>query len=137
MNARRIVIGAVHRIVYATFFALLTWHSCTWPFGDSDTHRRVVKSVCYTLNFPTALIGRLTAPYRGIDPLFDRGGEWCDFCSPQQVLWYHIRFAVPVFVTLFYLPAFVRWILQRRRSRVNSKRIKPAVDPTQDTATGQ
>lgn len=60
-----------------------------------------------------------------MDPFFDRGGEWCDFCSAQQVLWNHVRFAVPVYVVLFYLPNlvmwFVRWFRNRRSTVVASK----------------
>src|SRR4051794_973604 len=104
MTRRRVLIGFMHRVVYATLFALLAWHACTWPFSNSIVQRRVATAVCYTLNFPTAIIGRVTSPYRGIDVFFDRGGEWCDFCSAQQVLWYHVRFAIPVYVVLFYIP---------------------------------
>lgn len=118
MTTRRVLTGFVHRVVYAMLFALLAWHACTWPFGNSIAQRRVATAVCYTLNLPTAIIGRVTSPYRGIDVFFDRGGEWCDFCSAQQILWNHVRFAVPVYVVLFYLPnlvmCFVRWFRSRR-----------------------
>ena len=113
----RAVIGFIHRVVYATVFALLAWHACTWPLNNSAVERRVATVVCYTFNFPTAVVGRVTSPYRGGDAFFDRGGEWCDFCPAQQVLWNHVRFAVPVYVILFYVPTLVRWIVRRRRSK--------------------
>lgn len=125
MKAWRVFVGLSHRIVYALVIALAAWHACTWPFGESATQRKTVQTVCYACNFPTAVIGRVTAPYRGIDVFFDRGGEWCDFCSPQQVLWYHIRFAVPVYVVLFYIPTIALWILRRRRNRtVHAKMVE-------------
>jgi hypothetical protein len=116
MRARRLLVGFIHRVVYAALFALLAWHACTWVFGESVAQRRIATAVCYAFNFPTAIVGRITAPYRGMDPFFDRGGEWCDFCSAQQMLWYHVRFAVPVYVGLFYLPNFVVWIVRRFRN---------------------
>jgi hypothetical protein len=113
---KRHLLGFIHRVAYAGLFALISWHACTWPFGESSTQRTVVAAVCYTFNAPTAVVGRITAPYRGMDALFDRGGEWCDFCSPQQVLWYHIRFAVPIYVVLFYIPTVAAWIIRRWRT---------------------
>jgi hypothetical protein len=115
MNARHVLVGFVHRVAYATLFALLTWHACTSPFGESVIQRRIVTAICYTLDYPTALVGRITAPYRGMDVIFDQGGEWCDFCSAQQRLWNHVRFAVPVYLVLFYVPNIVLWILRRFR----------------------
>lgn len=117
MRVRRLLVGFIHRVVYATLFALLAWHACTWAFGESVSQRRIATAVCYAFNFPTAIVGRITAPYRGMDPFFDRGGEWCDFCSAQQVLWYHVRFAVPFYVVLFYLPTVMFWIFRRWRTR--------------------
>lgn len=116
MKKWRLIVGLSHRVAYATVFALAAWHACTWPL-ESTKQRAVVKAACYAFNFPTAVIGRITTPYRGMDPFFDRGGEWCDFCSAQQVLWYHLRFAVPVYVALFYFPTLVLWIVRKWRSR--------------------
>ena len=117
MNTRGLVIGFIHRVVYASLIALVTWHACTWPFGESLIRRRIVTAICLTFNAPTAIVGRITAPYRGMDVIFDRGGEWCDFCQPQEVLWRHVRFAVPVYVVLFYVPSVVMWIIRRRRRK--------------------
>ena len=128
MTARRVLTGFVHRVVYAMLFALLAWHACTWPFGNSLVQRRVATAVCYTLDFPTAIVGRVTSPYRGIDVFFERG-EWCETCSWQQELWVHVRFAVPVYVVLFYLPnlvmCFVRLVRNRRPTEVAQKAIEP------------
>lgn len=128
MTVRRSLVGFVHRVVYATLFALLAWHACTWPF-DSRVQRRVATAVCYTLDFPTAIIGHVTSPYRGIDVFFDRGGEWCDFCPAQQVLWNHVRFAVPVYVVLFYVPTLVLWMVRKWRSKANRKHVAEAESP--------
>ncbi|HVG23537.1 MAG TPA: hypothetical protein VND45_05240 [Thermoanaerobaculia bacterium] len=103
-------------------FALAAWDACTWPL-ESAKQRTIAKAVCYAFNFPTAVIGRITAPYRGIDVFFDRGGEWCDFCSAQQVLWYHLRFAVPVYVALFYVPTLALWIVRKQRARSRREQV--------------
>jgi len=129
MKPWRILIGFAHRVAYAALTALLTWHACTWPFGESSTQRKIATTVCYAFNFPTAIAGRITAPYRGMDPFFDRGGEWCDFCSPQQVLWYHVQFAVPVYVALFYLPTLALWIVRKRRARSRREQVAGVESP--------
>ena len=129
MRLRGHLIGFVHRVVYATLFALFAWHACTWPFGESGAQRKIATAVCYAFNFPTAIVGRVTAPYRGMDPFFDRGGEWCDFCSPQQVLWYHVRFAVPVYVALFYVPTLALWIVRKRRARSRGRQVTGIESP--------
>lgn len=119
MKTWRIFVGVVHRFAYATVFTLVAWHACTWPL-ESPQERAVARALCYVTNFPTAVVGRITAPYRGMDVFFDRGGEWCDFCSEQQVLVYHLRFAVPVYVLLFYLPKLA--VSLARKARRRSKR---------------
>lgn len=124
MNVRRMlqwIIGLVHRVVYATLFALLAWHACTWPFGNSVVQRRLATAVCYTFNLPTAIVGRITSPYRGIDVFCNRG-EWCETCPWQQELWVHVRFAVPVYVVLFYLPNLLFAIVWRFRNRKPKER---------------
>src|SRR5258706_12729094 len=119
MTARssvRYLISFIHRCVYASFCAMLGWYSCVFP-PSVRWQALVQKVLCYGLTYPIAVIGRLTRPYRGMDVFFDRGGEWCDFCSAQQVLWNHVRFAVPVYVVLFYLPTLALWIVRRLRSK--------------------
>jgi hypothetical protein len=127
MKVWRLAVGLAHRVAYATVFALAAWHACTWPL-ESAKQRTIAKIVCYAFNFPTAVIGRVTAPYRGIDVIFDRGGEWCDFCSAQQVLWYHLRFAVPVYVLLFYLPTIIAWTIRTWRSRSKHREADAGVE---------
>lgn len=67
----RRLIGLIHRITYATLFAVMTWYACGFPaaFGEYVT---IQTAVCYELSYPTAVVGRLTAPYRGIHVFFDR-----------------------------------------------------------------
>lgn len=120
------MVGFVHRTVYAALLAMLGWYSCVFPPGFA-WQSNIQKALCYSLTYPLALVGRVTQPYRGLDIFFDRGGEWCDFCSAQQVLWYHLLFAVPVYVALFYLPSLVLWLVRKRRSR--SRGGAPAESP--------
>lgn len=112
---KRRLIGFIHRVAYATLCALFAWHACTWPFGESVARRKILTALCYTFNTPTAIVGRITGPYRGMDTFLDKG-TWCDFCTPQEMLWYHVRFAVPVYVVLFYVPTAARWLLRRWRT---------------------
>jgi len=79
------------------------------------------------------VIGRITAPYRGLDVFFDHGGEWCDFCSAQQTLWYHLRFAVPIYVVLFYVPALVAWSIRKRRSALKRRSSVAEVESPENT----
>jgi len=53
--------------------------------------------------------------------VFSHRGEWCDFCSAQQVLWSHVRFAVPVYVVLFYLPMLLSWLIGKLRAKGTTK----------------
>jgi hypothetical protein len=117
----RHLVGCVHRVAYASLFSSTAWYACSYPaaFGK---HAALQKAVCYAVTFPTAVIGRITSPYRGMDVFFDRGGEWCDFCSAQQVLWYHFRFAVPVYVALFYIPNVIALIIRHMRLRARVDR---------------
>ncbi|SRR5258706_10480028 len=109
-------IGFIHRVVYATLFAATAWYACTTPF-TSGKEKRVLTWLCYTFNYPTALIGRLTSPIRGMDVFNSAGSTWCDACTRGEALWYHIRFAVPVYVILFYIPTILKWIVKKWRSR--------------------
>jgi hypothetical protein len=113
-------VGLVHRVIYATLFAMLGWYSCLFPPGF-PRQAGVQRGLCYALTYPLAVIGRLTEPYRGLDVFFGQGGEWCDFCTAQQVLWYHIRFAVPVYVVLFYLPKIAVFILSQMKRRIRRR----------------
>jgi len=128
MRMSRVLVGFVHRVVYATLFALLAWHACTWQFGNSLVQRRVATAVCYTLDFPPAIVSRITSPYRGIDVFFNRG-EWCETCPWQQELWLHVRFAVPVYVMLFYVPTGLGWIVRRWRSKRNAAHVTAPESP--------
>jgi hypothetical protein len=65
----------VHRVVYATLFALFAWHACTWPFGESGAQRKVATAVCYTFNFPHGHRRTCHSAYRGLDPFFDRAAN--------------------------------------------------------------
>jgi hypothetical protein len=123
-RAWRYAVGFTHRLTYATLFSVVAWYACSYPeaFGK---HFTLQKSICYVLTYPTALIGRFTDPYRGMDVFSGRGGEWCDFCSAQQVLWYHVRFAVPVYVLLFYGPTLIVWVIRKRGHRLNDRAKAP------------
>lgn len=116
-DSMKLAIGFVHRVVYAALLSAMAWYACFFPEAFGERHA-LQKSVCYVLTYPTAVIGRVTDPYRGIDVFSDHGGEWCDFCSAQMVLWYHARFAVPTYVLLFYTPTLAIWLTRRRRLKI-------------------
>lgn len=110
---RRKLAGFIHRVVYATLFGMAGWYSCVFPPGF-PWQEPVQEILCYVLTFPPAVVGQMTYPLSSMDLFFSRI-PWCHHCSAQEVLWYHLRFAVPVYVMLFYLPAFV--VLVARRDR--------------------
>jgi len=109
---RRRVVDFIHRISYATLFAMVGWYSCVMP-PERAWQAAVQKVLCYALTYPPAVVSQLTYPLSGMDLFFTRGSTWCDFCSPQDFFWYHLRFAVPVYVALFYVPTFLRFAARR------------------------
>ena len=113
---RRQVTGFVHRFTYAVLAAGLAWYSCTFP-PAFEWQVQPQKMLCYGLTFPTSVIGLITYPQTGIDVIFNEGAsQWCHHCTAQEVLWYHAKFAVPIYVLLFYLPSAAGWIVHRWRS---------------------
>ena len=120
----RLLVGFAHRVVYATLFAMLGWYACIMP-PESSWQTAIQRLLCYGLTYPPAVIGQLTYPLGGMDLFFTHGSTWCDFCSAQDVFWYHLRFAVPVYVLLFYIPALFKWIA--RRDKLLFRRIMVAL----------
>jgi hypothetical protein len=112
----RNVVGFIHRVAYGALLAFVLWYSCVVPaaFGE---HTSVQKALCYTLDYPIAVVGLLTYPARGIDLFFHQGSTWCEFCTPGQAFWYHMRFSVPVYVALFYVPTLLHWITRKVMSK--------------------
>lgn len=105
------LIGFSHRIVYAALFAVLGWYSCIFP-PNFKWQEPVQKVLCLVLTYPPAVVGQLTYPLSGMDLFFTRV-TWCHNCSAQEAFWHHMRFAVPVYVVLFYIPALLKWVARR------------------------
>ena len=63
----------------------------------------VWEGICYTFNWPVAMVTQLHIPYWvGLDAFYGRGvGE---FMGPGEMLIWHMRVAVPVYMAIFYLP---------------------------------
>lgn len=124
---KRRIVGFFHRVAYATLISFFTWLSCTFPsaFGGYD---RVQTCVCYALDFPVAAFTLLTYPVRGIDVFFHQASSAGDFLTAPEVFWYHLRFALPVYVFLFYIPNIIVWgrrfLNQRSPGLVHEKSVE-------------
>jgi hypothetical protein len=106
------LVGLVHRFVYATLFALVSWLSCVMPLGERAEWQTWT---CKVLDWPVATVGLLFPRWKGVDVFYD--GVRCDFCSPAELMWGHLVLAVPVYVVLFYVLPFVLWLVRKWRSR--------------------
>lgn len=104
--------GFLHRAAYAMLFAIAGWYSCIYPPAFSWQYS-VQRLLCYALTYPIAVVGQVTRPFQGMDLLFIQRSHWCHHCSAQELLWYHARFAVPVYIALFYVPAALKWVAAR------------------------
>src|SRR5688572_23379782 len=98
------LVGLIHRTVYATLFALVSWMACAMPLGPRVGLQTFT---CKVLDWPVATAGLLFPGWKGVDVFY--GGVKCDFCTPSELLWGHLLLAVPVYVVLFYLPLLFVW----------------------------
>jgi hypothetical protein len=113
-HLRRIAIGLALRLIGATVVSLIVWWLFTTPFDRIPLPRSAaIFAIVRILNFPVALAGELLYPIRGLELLFRDYDTWCDFCSTGEMFRQQMRLAVPVYVTLFYIPTVLRSIARR------------------------
>jgi len=103
------MIGFVHRVVYASLISLVGVIVCVLPNID------VGAVPCKALNWPVSVLGQFIPGWAGVNVVSARGG--CDFCTPAERLQSHLALAIPVYVTLFYIPNLIAWILRQRRQK--------------------
>jgi hypothetical protein len=114
------VVGLVHRLAYSILIGLITYLLANLPLYEKgepiSIGAHVLVLVLYFLDFPIAVVSRLDIPYlAGIDLFFGHGvGE---FMSPLEVLTWHLRLTILVYVPLFYLPKLLRAGVERWRQR--------------------
>lgn len=114
-KALRHLVGLCHRFAYASALALATINLWVLPLGVE--HSRLVGFLVPVANSPVAAAGLLfSCELRGLDTPFSQ-------CSPQSgsaFYWQHLRFAIPVYVLLFYAPSLFRagrhWLRRRAQS---------------------
>jgi hypothetical protein len=104
----------LRRLGLSLLFGLLGSVPFVVPFPSGA--QAIVRSCGYVFNLPVAMVSWLGIPYVvGIDVYRFRGvGE---FMGPGEMLLWHLRVAVPLFLALLYLPARVRSFLMWRRIR--------------------
>lgn len=100
------------RVVAAAAIGVLTWCTCTRTPGNK---REMQRTVCHITDWPVAAAGRLLFPagHQAIDVYYNR--SICDFCTTHELLWRHLRLAVPVYVFLSYVITCMWRLIVRRR----------------------
>lgn len=117
MSRSRLVIGFVHRLAYATLIGFVTWFLWTARFDTLPLGHDLQLAVVRILAAPVVPASRLTSDtgWKAIDP-FTSDVVGHNEPSEKLLLW-HLRLAIPVYVSLFYLPSLVRWLIHRARHR--------------------
>lgn len=104
--------GFCNRVAYATLVSMWVWLGATMPSLWSIAPLRLLT---YVLDLPVALVGLiLPVSLRFIDMFFSRGIQEWAFLDAPQALFLHLRLSVPVYVSLFYILAFLSRVLRRR-----------------------
>jgi hypothetical protein len=118
------VVTLLRRTVYAIAASLTAWVTCTLPL---DAGHRGVLSVCVVFIWPVRLIVRAAAAMGMATDALAVG--WCEFCSADVRLYKMLLTAVPTYLVVFYIPAFLKYLvlfLRRRRARVPGKTVVTA-----------
>ena len=101
------LVTLIRRICYAATIAVLTWLLAS--------RSGLPRMVAMILDFPVAALGAISGGLKvlkGIDLFFGRGvGE---FMSREEILLWHLRASLFVYVPLFYVVGLIRL---RRRGR--------------------
>ena len=115
----RWLVGLCNRVAYASLLGVYVWLGATTPSLWSIGPLRLLTRVC---DFPVALAG-LVVPAHPlfIDLFFGRGIQEWAFVSPPQVLLWHLRVSIPVYVLLFYALGQIASALRRRHFLVKSE----------------
>lgn len=102
---KRAVIGFVVRLILATIIGGLSWYSCVSLIGSFP---RLQSFACFVIGAPVVAV--------------ERYGSWCDFCSPDELMWNNLRIAVPIYILLLYIPVATRWSVRRVREKLSLNR---------------
>jgi hypothetical protein len=123
------LVGFVHRVAYAVLFAFIIYFGARLPLYDNGQvisfGAGALVFFAHILDVPIALVSLLDMPYlAGLDLFFGHGvGE---FMTSTEVLTWHVRLSILVYVPLFYLPQLVRALVRRMRQR--SSQLPPPVN---------
>ena len=110
----RLLRSFVVRVIIAAAISILTWWTCSRAWG---TLRELQSAICQVTDWPVAVVGRLLFPrgHEAIDMYYGR--SLCDFCTDGELLWRHLKLAVPVYLVLSYLITGVVWLITHREKR--------------------
>jgi hypothetical protein len=108
--SRRRLLSFAVRLSAAAAIGALTWWTCG---GSWQSLREVRSFLCHVTDWPVAVVGRALFPHghQAIDVFYHR--SLCDFCTNDQVLWRHLRLAVPVYLILSYLVTGIWFLIAR------------------------
>ena len=103
----KLIVGFIHRVVYASLISLLGVTVCVLSTMDVGT------LPCKLMNWPVSIVGQHLPGWAGLN-VFNEQNR-CDFCTPTERFQSHMTLAIPLYVILFYLPNVVAWLWWRRR----------------------
>jgi hypothetical protein len=106
----KVAFSVLRRICYATTIAVATW-VLAYRGG-------IWLSIAKVLDIPIAVSSALTervACLKGMDLIFGRGAG--EFLGRDEILLWHLRASVLVYVALSYVPALMRLAWQHARGR--------------------
>jgi hypothetical protein len=113
MTRGKRLIGFINRVAYAMLVSGFVWYLTLVPFTMTPLGRGAHLVFVKVLDFPVAMVSSvLPWQLKGIDPFSserqpERANMW-------ELLHAHVRVAVPVYVTLFYVPNAIAFFLGRR-----------------------
>jgi len=117
MTVPKWLLSFSHRLAWSIVFGLAGFFPCVMPTDDGPL-RVVYHSMCYVFDLPVALVTRLGIPYvAGLDVFWFRGvGE---FTHPNEMLYWHMRVAVPTYLALLYLPNLAIAVHRRLKTQTD------------------
>lgn len=108
------VVGLSHRFAYATVAGLLCWVFAAHSFQSIDP--RMSRAIALTLDAPVVVANHLLpSRWRGLN-LFS-GQPQGEFIRHEEILWLHLRAAIPTYVALFYVPNLICLAMRAWRRR--------------------
>jgi len=125
-DPRRLSLGLLHRLVISaslavsTFYYTVSYHIPGFPrFGAKDPAwwEWVVGAIVKLINLPVAVVAAFAPNHPPLDLWFR---TYYDFVTTQEMLYWHLGWAIPTYVALLYIPACVAFT-RRLRSHARNR----------------